>query len=135
MFYLFINYNTITNYIRAEKLRSCARWSVTDQSLWWELNPYNPHANSLAHYPLDYSFSLLLFTDLNRMSTVTFVSDRYTFCWCLKSTIRKNNVTCFYTAVYTRVSASLMRHFLQNESSISFGNGALFIIVCCCKLY
>ena len=60
--YLFINYNTITNYIliiyelsnfdHLLGVESQTRVSGRNQT-------HDPHANSLAHYPLDYQGTLL----------------------------------------------------------------------------
>ena len=57
IFYLFINYNTITNYI----LTICELSNfdhmlgvVSQTRVSGENRTHDPHANSLANYPLDY---------------------------------------------------------------------------------
>ena len=41
----------------------CARCIATDQNLWWD---HDPHANSLAHCPLDYQGTLKFITHLEK---------------------------------------------------------------------
>ena len=55
--YLFINYNTITNYILSIYELSTlyhVPHGVSQTTVSGGIRTHDPHANSLAHYPLDY---------------------------------------------------------------------------------